>query len=134
METEEPFKRFNYIKTNDDSPEHWIHDKEYELPPLQAVTSQKAQEVCEILNKQFKKPSTILTDKQINNLAYYCSMIFEMFLTVNWEYEQLGKGTTYHEVIRAGTEQLAKEYYFKGFKGLLKEMGYDKNIGDDFIE
>ena len=82
--------------------------------------------------KPFKKPLSI-PDKEMNNLAYYCSMVYEMFLTVNWEYEKLGKGTTHHEVIRAGTETLAKEYYYN-FKEILKQLGYDKNIGDDFIE
>lgn len=95
---------------------------------------EQLEKIVALLNEknQFKKPLSI-PDKEMNNLAYYCSMVYEMFLTVNWEYEKLGKGTTHHEVIRAGTETLAKEYYYN-FKEILKQLGYDKNIGDDFIE
>lgn len=133
MGAEKPRERFNYCIINNDPPEYIVDDNEYEVPPFKVAGMQQAQKACQILNKQFKKPSNI-TDKQINNLAYYCSMVYEMFLVVNWEYEKIGKGTTHHEVIRAGTEQLAKEYYFKGFKELLKEMGYDKNTGDEYKE
>lgn len=132
MGAEKIHERFNYCMINNNPPEYAIDDSENELPPIKITSMQQAQKTCRILNERFKKPSNI-EDKQINNLAYYCSMVYEMFLTVNWEYEKLGKGTTQHEVIRAGTETLAKEYYYN-FKEILKQLGYDKNIGDDFIE
>ena len=103
------------------------------IGPFSRFEKPQLQQIVDILNKQFNISSKI-EDKQINNLAYYCGMVYEMFLTVNWEYEKIGKGTPHHEVIRAGTEELAKEYYFKGFKELLKEMGYDKNLGEEYIE
>lgn len=124
-------KRFNYVQLNNDPPEYLIDDKQKELPPVKVPSLNQATKTCKMLNEQFGKPLNI-DDKTMNNLAYYCSMIFEMFLMVNWEYEKLGKGTTHHEVIRAGTETLAKEYYYGGFKEILKQLGYDKNLGDDF--
>ena len=132
MSAEKPIERFNYCMINNDPPEYGIDDKEHILPPVRVSSVNQAQKVCKKLNEQFKKPSSI-PDTEMNNLAYYCSMVYEMFLTVNWEYEKLGKGTTHHEVIRAGTETLAKEYYYN-FKEILKQLGYDKNIGDDFIK
>ena len=133
MSAEKPIARFNYCMINNDPPEYAISDSEYKLPSVTVASVNQAQKVCKMLNEQFKKPLDI-PDKEMNNLAYYCSMIFEMFLTINWEYEKIGKGTTHHEIIRAGTETLAKEYYYKGFREILKELGYDDNFGEDLIE
>lgn len=133
MRAVESYIRFTYAMINNDPPEYLINDDKNELPPVRVPSVQSARKTCEILNKQFKKPLDI-PDKEMNNLAYYCSMIFEMFLTINWEYEKIGKGTTHHEIIRAGTETLSKEYYYKGFREILKELGYDDNFGEDLIE
>ena len=93
---------------------------EIPIGPFTRFEKEQLEKIVALLNEknQFKKPLSI-PDKEMNNLAYYCSMVYEMFLTVNWEYEKLGKGTTHHEVIRAGTETLAKEYYYN-FKEILK--------------
>ena len=108
--------------------------------PFHRFEKESLEKIVEKLNNTDKPVNQTVSncgqidDKTMNNLAYYCSMIFEMFLTVNWEYEKLGEGTTAHEIKAAGAETLAKKYYYKGFRKILTDLGYDKNIGDDFQE
>lgn len=121
----------HYVIQNEDTGESYGPFHRFDIKPLEKIV--------EKLNNMDKPVNQIVSncgqidDKTMNNLAYYCSMIFEMFLTVNWEYEKLGEGTTSHEIKAAGAETLAKKYRYN-FQQLLMNLGYDKNIGDDFQE
>lgn len=122
----------HYAIQNEDTGESYGPFHRFDINPLEKIV-EKLNNMDKPVNQTVSNCGQI-DDKTMNNLAYYCSMIFEMFLTVNWEYEKLGEGTTAHEIKAAGAETLAKKYYYEGFRKILLDLGYDKNIGDDFQE